>query len=414
MRTLLRGTALLGLVIATVTLIGACEEWFEPVGHHYHEYSPEEPEPEPPLSVVSFGTLYHSTTAGRTVLLTIQLEPPPTQPVSIHFLGNSPPANWPLVEDGYPLSKGSVTVPAGSSRAYVPVPIPFDPTMSGETHRTYITIYPDDSYIRGYPEHHSLLIYYDPNYDPEPDTEYAKEPHPLYNKEDDRCPYTVGMSYYWEIGVEYPVMLLDSVSTAGTLCATGAHNVKQITLDRVSRASTVMLQHRPDLVERMTVEKNYGDFFLLYAESEYDWCDPPAFPEFYMNTLRECDLLRFSTPAGVYSRSIILCPAFNLSICIHEAAHAVYFALGYGDVNERKPVKRRFNEPDVAELWSGYAMQDDWEFFAEMSAAYFCVPTDATLPVKHCASELREYDPATYEVIHAIYGGSTDLRAVID
>ena len=235
------------------------------------------------------------------------------------------------------------------------------------------------------------------------------EPHPLYNKKDDRCPYTVGMSY-WESGLVYPVMLLDRVSTAGLLCATGTYNVQQSTLDKVSRASTAMLQHRPDVAERLTGKYNYGEFLLLYAEREYDWCAPPAFPDFYMSSLRECDRLRFSTAAGVYSKPIILCPENNSRVCIHEAAHAVYYALSFRDSNEREPVQQRFEEPDVAGLWSGYAMLDDWEFFAEMSAVYFCVPTDATLPIKHCASELREYDPATYELIHAIYRGSEDLR----
>ena len=56
--------------------------------------------------------------------------------------------------------------------------------------------------------------------------------------------------------------------------------------------------------------------------------------------------------------------------------------------------------------------ENDGEFFAEMTAAYFCVPTEATYPVLHCAGELQAYDPATYEVIHAIYRGSTDLRTL--
>ena len=45
-----------------------------------------------------------------------------------------------------------------------------------------------------------------------------------------------------------------------------------------------------------------------------------------------------------------------------------------------------------------------------MTAIYFCVPTAATIPVLHCASALREYDPKTCEVVHAIYRGSADLR----
>lgn len=408
MRSLLRGTGLLLGVIATITLFGACEEWVEPPGRHYQEYPPEEPEPEPPLSVVSFVTLGHSTTAGRTVLLTIKLSPPAAKALSVRFVGHLPPFSYD--NDGHFLiDELFVSVPKGASKAFVPVPLPYDPDMAGETRGISILIARGDGYVPRPPLYHGIRVTYDPNFDPEPDPEYAKEPHPLYNKEDDRCPYRVTMKTEGSLVHTHPVLLLDRVSTAGTLCATGTYNVQPRSLDRVSRASTAMLQQRPDIAERLTGKYVSGEFLLLYAESEYDWCDPPAFPEFYMNTLRECDRLRFSTPAGIFSKPIILCPESNLRICIHEIAHAVYF-----HVNEREPVQRRFNEPDVAGLWSGYAMEDHWEFFAEMSAVYFCVPTDdLTLPVKHCASELREYDPATYEVIHAIYRGSMDLRQVL-
>ena len=91
--------------------------------------------------------LNHSTTAGRTVLLTIKLSPPAPQPVSIRFEGISPPVGWPpvLEDGGRTLSGSSVIVPAGSSRAFIPVPIPYDPAMAGETHGTNILINPGQS-----------------------------------------------------------------------------------------------------------------------------------------------------------------------------------------------------------------------------------------------------------------------------
>ena len=410
MRAALRWTALLAVIVLV-----ACEEAVAPPS----SYEPP-PEHAAQLPVVSFVTLSHSTTAGRTVLLTIKLSPPAPQPVSIRFEGSSPPVGWPpvLEDGGRTLSGSSVTVPAGSSRAFIPVPIPYDPAMAGETHGTNILIIPDEGYIYGYPFSHDLRVYYDPNYDPEPDPEYAKEPHHLFNKDDDRCPYSIGMSYDGT-GLMYPVMLLDRVSAAGTLCATATTNVSQAALDRVSRMSTKMVQHRPDLQRSLAPREprpgsSFGDFILLYAESEEAWCDPPAFPEFYMNGLGWCDRLRFSLPLGTYALPIILCPENNLRVCIHEIAHAVYFhsacSCPEGAYNHREPVIERFNEPDVAVLWSGYALENSGEFFAEMTAAYFCVPTEATSPVLYCADELQAYDPATYEVIHAIYRGSADLR----
>ena len=44
-----------------------------------------------------------------------------------------------------------------------------------------------------------------------------------------------------------------------------------------------------------------------------------------------------------------------------------------------------------------------------MSVMYFCGNTDLTKPFQRCAAKLRDHDPATYELIHAIYRGSTDL-----
>ena len=104
-------------------------------------------------------------------------------------------------------------------------------------------------------------------------------------------------------------------------------------------------------------------------------------------------------------------------MCVHEIAHAVHAA---GDDSEDAAVERRFSNPEAQELWSGYALTNHREFFAEMTTIYFCPGTDYTLPAArylsiygnnlHCADALKAYDPKTYEVIHAIYRGSADLR----
>ncbi len=185
--------------------------------------------------------------------------------------------------------------------------------------------------------------------------------------------------------------------------------------------STAMLQHRRDLVEWDIARPNHysspgGDIIVLFSEQDESGFCSGVFPRIFEDQF--CNFL-FFVGSGIYSKPIILCPEADLGVCVHEIAHAVYYAAnrthsgGTPDPsrNERQPVIDRFAEPDVADLWSGYAMESHWEFFAEMSTIYFCVPGGSlTLPVKHCASELREYDPATYEVIHAIYRGSTDLR----
>ena len=150
-----------------------------------------------------------------------------------------------------------------------------------------------------------------------------------------------------------------------------------------------------------------GTTFILLYPGGGSWCD--GLPTSYRDWV--CSQLTFAT--GIYAGVVIVCPDNNMAACIHEMAHASHYALASHpgeDLTEYHTITRRFNEPDVQTLWSGYALENDGEFFAEMTAAYFCVPTEATSPVLTCADELQAYDPDTYDVIHAIYRGSTDLR----
>ena len=181
--------------------------------------------------------------------------------------------------------------------------------------------------------------------------------------------------------------------------------------------STAMLQHRRDLVEWSLATPAHhqgagGDVIVLYREHE-SWCSD--FPSIYVD--QYCGgPVRFAV--GIYAKPIILCPENNLAVCVHEIAHAVYFAADRSTrvfpwdetLNERRPVIDRFAESDIKDLWDGYALENENEFFAEMTSIYFCVGSSSTKPDLHCAEALKEYDPATYEVIHGIYRGSADLR----
>ena len=400
MRKLIQVTALLAVIV-----LGACEEAvapplsYEPPPEHIEQPAPEPaPEPEPtqpepagPLPVVSFATLTHSTTAGRTVILTINLSPPASQPISINFEGA--------------LKSGSVTAPAGASEAYISIPIPYDPTRPNPPNSflSNLLIVPGDGYTVGQPLSHDLTVYQVPDYDPEPDPEYPDETHPLVNKIDNRCPYHIGMAPDGR-GTVYPVMLLDRVSSVGTLCATGLASVSQVELDRISRASTAMLRNRQDLTGELNV------VILMYSEGD-EWCS--VFPDPYANQFSECRPYGgpWFQPDGAFIFALIVCPDDNLSVCVHEIAHAVDSSLCcLLPVNQREIVIERFNEPDVADLWSGYGLTNHAEFFAELSSMYFCTPTGLTSPALTCADELQTYDPDSYDVIHAIYRGSADLR----
>ena len=247
-----------------------------------------------------------------------------------------------------------------------------------------------------------------------------------YKPADPRCPYAVHTALAddedYHGGSWEPGPLLAKVSAAGVLCVTANAGMAQETLDRVSRWSSTMLQHRPDIAKFFRAT---GEFVVLKAPDEL-WCDDFDLDYFKTRWADWCDKVSFTDRAGFYSL-FIACPEEYLFLCVHEIAHAVYYGSnpegffregGGGTGHEaRDRVIQRFAEPDVAVLWAGdYALKNPEEFFAEMSAIYFCAGSDAptTKPRRNhginCAHELRAYDPATYEVVHAIYRGSADLR----
>ena len=240
-----------------------------------------------------------------------------------------------------------------------------------------------------------------------------------YEPADPRCPYAVHTvladdeDYYggsWE-----PGPLLAKVSAAGVLCVTANGGMAQKTLDRVSRWSSTMLQHRRDIADFLIFA---ADFIVLKAPDER-WCDDFDLDYFKTRWADWCDKVSFTERGGFYSL-FIGCSEEYLLLCVHEIAHAVYFGAHLGNhlgYEGQDWVIRRFAEPDVAVLWAGdYALENANEFFAEMTAIYFCAGSEepTTKPRRNhginCAHELRAYDPATYEIIHAIYRGSADLR----
>ena len=337
------------------------------VGFTITVFDPEpdpDPDPEPlPRPVVSFATsethLSHVWGAEGSVNLSIYLSLPAPQPLSIDFVG---------------FHSGSVMVPEGSSRATISVPLKAEPLVQdGGTLSTAILLVRGDGYdLYGY-EHRFRIKYL---------------------VDDPRCPYPM------------PHTLLERASSSGALCATGTNEVSQSALDRVSGLSASMLQHRADLANQLAATSHV---IMLYGQVK--WCE--AWPVAYYSM--GCSTPR--TSSGIYAAPIIVCPENSIAMCVHEIAHAVHAA---GDDSEDAAVERRFSNPEVQELWSGYALTNHREFFAEMTTIYFCPGTDYTLPAArylsiygnnlHCADALKAYDPKTYEVIHAIYRGSADLR----
>ena len=376
MRKLILGTALLAVIVLV-----ACEQAAAPSAAQPPEHIEQPSDPEAPLPVVSFA----GTPAGPgrvrteiwdtvdTITMTISLAPPPTNPVEINLF-----PDWPE----YYSHPHTVTAQTGASEVSFTVTI--HKWVSPD-----LLLLPGPGYIVGNVDTHEFQIFATP------------EP----NVQDPRCSHPTR----W--------LLLDMVSSAGVMCATGISTISQDALDKVSRASSMMLRHRPDLAARLVEDEMDSslpmaeqqgqvetDFILLYRGGNY-WCD--GLPSSYQDS----SLCGPQIAVGKYDAGVVVCPDNDMAVCVHELAHAVFYSLCcWLPVNQREPVTERFNQPEVAELWSGYALTNHREFFAEMSAIYFCVGTDGgTQPALHCADELQAYDPATYEVLHSIYRGSADL-----
>ncbi len=328
-----------------------------------------------PLPVVSFsapGLDVWDTDPVEMVEATLLLSIPAPQPLTIN-LGR------PRFEGVYS-HPSSISVAKGETSATVRIII-------HDFHSGWhigVWVFSGDGYIVGELRSFYLNVYHD------------DRPQHL----DPRCPYPT----------HYP--LLDRVSSAGTLCATSNRVVSQTTLDRVSRASSTMLQHRPDLARILSAPPDPSapipeqlrilPFVALFGPDE-DWCT--AFPV-YVEALRlDCDGLFFQQ-RGVTNSYFSLCPENDFAACVHHLARAIWATLG----KKQWDIRDRFNEPDVSQLWNGFALADYGTFFTEMTTIYFCVNTRVTSPEIYCADALKAYDPATYEVIHGIYRGSADLR----
>ena len=223
---------------------------------------------------------------------------------------------------------------------------------------------------------------------------------------DQRCPYP---SKY---------RMMDQVA-AGSLCITASAAVPRESLADVVRWTSTMLQHRPDLVERLRAAGAVG-FVLGRDEHACDltiW-DPASGGS--------CPFthIAFSVGPG------FVCPAVTMppsgpdgdwngeggnNVCVHEAAHTIELTALSTETGQR--ILDRAGTPDVQRLWRDTYAVLDGEFFAVMTSIYFY--TDRVSAEHHDApgrlintpAKLREYDPETYRLIHAIYRGSADLRS---
>jgi len=216
--------------------------------------------------------------------------------------------------------------------------------------------------------------------------------------------------------------LMEQVSTVGPVCVTGSFRVPQQALDEAGQMLEIMLSNRGDVGNQL---RSVGAITSVFARSE-NVCDLPYFADLVGSASCQAE----GGLGGVPGRPATACSEKNLlkhsddpfgrgsraggeNVCIHELAHTIMnVGLSSG---ERSQIHSRFNAPDTKALWSGdFALENADEFFAEMAQAYFCanpeVPSFLHTHGINCADELRDYDRATYDMMHDIFRGAADLR----
>jgi hypothetical protein len=217
--------------------------------------------------------------------------------------------------------------------------------------------------------------------------------------------------------------LMSLVAATSALYATGSQAVPPLALQEVGVMMAEMLRNRGNIAERL---RTAGAVSAVFARTE-DVCDLDYFAD--LDGTQICSSA-VGGLGGVPGRPATACSEKNIlkepddpfgretridgeNVCVHELAHTI---MNVGLTEEdRARIRVRYEQALLEGLWSGdFALQNADEFFAEMSQTYFCanpaVPTFLHNHGINCAAQLQQYDPATYDLIHGIYGGSADLR----
>jgi hypothetical protein len=217
--------------------------------------------------------------------------------------------------------------------------------------------------------------------------------------------------------------LLEKVVAVGPVYVTGDKTAPDEALKDAGLILAAMLRHRPDVGTRL---RQHGAFTAVASHDE-QICDLRYFSQ-YNATL--CKGFGQGGAGGVIDHPITACDERNLleepddpyqrgstvygqNICVHELAHTI---MNVGlTPQEQALIENRFLAAQQEGLWTGdYAMTNSNEFWAVMSEFYFSAGPSATYEPEfhHIANgpeKLKQYDPATFALLDAIYQGSTNL-----
>jgi hypothetical protein len=217
------------------------------------------------------------------------------------------------------------------------------------------------------------------------------------------------------------------VTAVGPLYSTGGPNVTPAALTAAGATLDAMLRHRPDVAATL---RAHGVFTIVLNHDQHV-CDSPYFASFPASF---CARSLWSN-GGVPALPVTVCSERNLlaepddtygrgskpwgqNICAHELAHTI-MNIGLTQT-ERDRIVARFHAVQATTLYTGdYAMANEFEFWAVMSQCYFSAAPmagpngDFQQVIDHHVNGpdgLKRYDPETFALLDAIYGGPADLR----
>jgi len=189
--------------------------------------------------------------------------------------------------------------------------------------------------------------------------------------------------------------------------------VPDAALYAVQRTINTMMKMRPDVLTKMIENKARVG---IMAKSEVT-TDLPEFSFLKDDTTGKWDELRgvgaeIETPINSCAEENILCygegvdPYFYEDIVIHEFAHTIHgLGISFVDTNFDTELRKAFESAKANGLWKNtYAGSNQNEYFAEGVQDWFnlnaeSIPGDGIHNEINTREELKNYDPALYEIV---------------
>lgn len=210
------------------------------------------------------------------------------------------------------------------------------------------------------------------------------------------------------------------------LVVTGSENVPWHNLCQAAEMADAMLEYNTPMLDVM---KSRGSIIALFGEGE-GVCDLPYYD--FIAGEPQCGTADGGL-GGTTAHPVAACNAATLSatrdpfnrgradgenVCVHEISHTIMI-IGVEPYYYNEITNRYAEVLAAGNLWvrdngeNAFALQDEYEFFAELTQSYFNANV-AVDSFNHTgvngADELAEYDPVSFAIIESIYMQPADLK----